>query len=101
MPIALEIVSRAGGIVKRKGTKMNKVELAKALELSKTRKVSDPTDISIFAGFALRDFRPIHTTIDAVAALINWQCLQFNGQYDLIALDEIASHGRKKFIIIG
>jgi hypothetical protein len=80
---------------------MTKQELAKALELAKTRHVEEPTDISIFAGFGLRDFDPVYVTLDAVAALINWQCLQFNGQYDLVALNEIAYCGRKKFQIIG
>jgi hypothetical protein len=80
---------------------MTKAEMAKAFELAKTRIVKEPTDISIFAGFALSDFKPVCVTLDTVAALINWQCLQFNGQYDPIALDEIAYTGRHKFQIIG
>jgi hypothetical protein len=81
--------------------KMNKIELTKALELAKTRHVNEPTDISIFAGFGLSDYQPVFVTLDSVAALINWQCLQFNGQYDPIALNEIADAGRHKFNIIG
>jgi hypothetical protein len=80
---------------------VNKQELAKALDLAKNRKVKEPTDISIFAGFGGRDYQPVFVTLDAVAALINWQCLQFNGQYDAMALNEIAQAGRTKFQIIG
>jgi hypothetical protein len=80
---------------------MNKSEMKKALELAKTRKVNEPTDISIFAGFGLSDFEPVSVTLDSVAALINWQCLQFSGQMDPIALNEIAVAGRRKFNIIG
>ncbi len=80
---------------------MNKQEMTEALTLAKTRKVNEPTDISIFAGCALRGFEPVNVTLDAVAALINWQALQFNGQWDNEALNEIAIAGRKKFMIIG
>ena len=80
---------------------MRKEEFKKALELAKDRKVELPTDISIFAGFGLKDFDPVHVTLDRVAALINWQALQFNGEWDAEALNEIGIAGRKKFIIIG
>jgi hypothetical protein len=80
---------------------MTKDEMKQALTLAKTRKVKEPTDISIFAGFGLRDFEPVNVTLDSVAALISWQALQFNGEWDAEALNEIAIAGRKKFIIIG
>ena len=74
--------------------------MGKAYQLAKARVVNEPTDISIFSGFGLSDFEPVHVTLDSVAALINWQALQFNGQYDPVALNEIAIAGKKKFIII-
>ena len=59
---------------------MNKTEMKQALELAKTRTAPEGgTDISIFSGFGLRSFEPVAVTLDSVAALINWQALQFNG----------------------
>ena len=80
---------------------MTKNELKQAVELAKTRKVEEPTDISIFGGFGLIDFTPVSVTLDMVAALINWQAFQFDGEWDAVALSEIAHHARKKFMIIG
>ncbi|MCK9369892.1 hypothetical protein M0R04_08310 [Candidatus Dojkabacteria bacterium] len=85
----------------KRGYEMNKQELTQAVTMAKDRTVKEPTDISIFGGFGLKDFEPVYVTLDKVAALINWQCLQFNGEYDAEALNEIAIAGRKKFIIIG
>lgn len=80
---------------------MTKQEFAKAFELAKTRKVKEPTDISIFGNFARSYFKPVYVTLDMVAALINWQALQFDGEWDAVALNEVAQHGRHKFNIIG
>jgi hypothetical protein len=79
---------------------MTREELSRAFFLAKNRHTEEPTDLSIFDGFGLQDFEKVNVTIDSVAALINWQCLQFNGQYDPVALNEVAEHGRKKFIVI-
>jgi len=51
-------------------------------------------------GFGLPHFKPVHTTIEAVAKVIRWQARQFNGQWDHPALDEVARIGRKKFLIV-
>jgi hypothetical protein len=48
----------------------------------------------------LPDFQPVHTTIDAVAALIRWQALQFNGQWDATELDNMAWIAKRKFTLI-
>lgn len=78
---------------------MTKDELSRAVELAKT-KAELPQDLSIFDGFGLPDFQPVHTTIDAVAALIRWQCQCLYGGFDLEALNEVAYCGRRKFLII-
>lgn len=54
-----------------------------------------------FNGFGLPDFQPVHVTLRQVAELMRWQALQFNGEWNAEALQEIAKHGRQKFIIIG
>lgn len=58
------------------------------------------TDDSMLYGFGLPHFKPVHTTIAAVAKVIRWQARQFNGQWDHPALDEVARIGRKKFLIV-
>jgi hypothetical protein len=88
---------------------MTKQEMKQAMVLARdpNRNVGrDPlasttTDLVLFDGFGLHGFQPVHVTLQSVASLINWQALQFNGEYDPIALGEIAECGRKKFIIIG
>jgi len=58
-------------------------------------------DDSTHFGFGLREFVPVHTTLEAVAKTIRWQALQFNGQWNAEALDEVAQCGRKNFIVLG
>ena len=58
------------------------------------------TDSSMLHGFGLPQFKPIHTSLAAVAKVIRWQALQFDGQWDHEALNEIATIGRKKFLIV-
>jgi hypothetical protein len=81
---------------------MTKNEFNTAFKLAKIGDYDHSySDLSIFDGFGLSDFQPVHCSIDALAALINWQSLQFNGQYDQMALDEIGYCGKNKFIVIG
>ena len=79
---------------------MNKPELTAALAIAKSPAKLPPLGEE-FDGFAAFDFRPIVTTLANVAALIRWQALQWNGQLDHEALQEIADYGRTKFQIIG
>lgn len=82
---------------------MNKAEVKRAVELSKVR-VNIPfsdTNLELFNGFALKDFKPVNVTLVDVADLIRWQCSMFNGGFDTEALNEIVSHGKNKFIVIG
>lgn len=58
-------------------------------------------DNSILFGYGLPDFKPVHTTLEAVAKTIRWQALQFNGQWDSEALNEIAELGRRNFLVLG
>lgn len=64
------------------------------------RNLSDVDDSNLY-GFGLREFRPTHTTLEAVAKIIRWQALQFNGEWDIDALNEVIQHGRKKFLVLG
>jgi len=58
-------------------------------------------DDSILYGYGLRDFRPVYTTLEAVAKTIRWQALQMNGEWDAEALNEVADAGRRNFIVLG
>lgn len=51
-------------------------------------------------GFGLSDYQPKHITIEMLADLISYQCWNFSGSWDQAALNEIAEHGKRKFIVI-
>lgn len=84
---------------------MNKQEMKTAFAIAKEQTDNgdhlDNHTLAIFAGFGLRSFKPVNVTISAVAQLIRWQALQFNGEWNAEALNEIANAGRRKFRIIG
>jgi hypothetical protein len=42
----------------------------------------------------------VTVTTRALAMLIRWQCVQFNGQIHAESMDEIATLGRKRFNVI-
>jgi hypothetical protein len=75
---------------------MNKKEFNQAVNLAKTEIGFD--DTGLFYGFALRDFKPVVCTIKAIAGLIKYQALQFNGEFDHAALNEIWEC-KRRFIV--
>jgi len=79
---------------------MNKPELKLALELAKSNQPL-PTIPSCLNGYGLPGFTPVYVTIQAIAALIQWQCVCLDGSLDSEALNELATLGRKRFQIIG
>lgn len=58
------------------------------------------SQIHIFDGFGLPDFKPVVATIRQLATLIRWQTFQFNGGIDAEALNEIVYFGRRRFLIL-
>lgn len=79
--------------------KLTKQEFSNALTLANSDTKLDG-DLSVFEGFGLEGFNPVYCTVEQVASLIRYQCLQFNGNLDSLALNEIGRHGKRKFIII-
>lgn len=79
---------------------MTKDEFKAAVQIAKSNKDLSSVDDSHLFGFGLRDFKPTATTLDAVAKTIRWQAATFNGGWDMEALNEILTFGRKKFTII-
>ena len=62
---------------------MTKAEFSRALlRLERMRELEtlhfDGTEK--FDGFGLHDFEPVPCTLDEVARLIGWQCIQLNGE---------------------
>lgn len=83
---------------------MTKNELAGAVELSRKRQgIPFPvTNLHRFNGFSLPSFEPIVCTLADIADLIRWQCsMVFGGGMDIVALQEIADIGRRKFQVVG
>jgi len=58
-------------------------------------------DDSHLYGYGLPDFKPVHVTLEQVAKEIRWAALQFNGEWNGEALDEVAKLGRRNFIVLG
>jgi hypothetical protein len=58
------------------------------------------TDDTMLFGYGLPSFRQTHTTLAAVAKILRWDALQFNGEWDAEALNQIGEIGRKKFLIV-
>jgi len=79
---------------------MKREQLEKAAQLSLSKADLDVADLSIFDGFGLAGFKPVTVTTRALAMLIRWQCVQFNGQINSEALDEIATLGRTRFSVV-
>lgn len=80
---------------------MQKREFKQAVEIAGSTESLAAEETSLFNGFGLRDFQPVHCTIRQVAWLIRYQAMQMNGAWDAVALNDVAVFGKKKFIIIG
>ena len=80
---------------------MTMQQLSQAVAIARSGKSLDIESMGIFDGFGLPDFKPVVCTLDALAMLIRWQCVQFNGELDHEALNEIAERGRHRFHVVG
>lgn len=58
-------------------------------------------DDSNLFGCGLPDFKPVHTTLEAVAKLLRYQCAQFDGGWDATEFDNMCYIARRKFLIMG
>lgn len=85
---------------------MNKAEMTAACDLAKTDVDLSNEDQSLFDGYGLPGFKPVHCTIPQVAALIRWQAMPiFRKPTDPVFmaedLDELCNLARHRFIIVG
>ena len=76
-------------------------QAAFAIADNKELRLYPDVDTSIFDGFGLPGFCPVYVTLRQVAALMRWQALQFNGEWNAEALDEVIKVGRTRFLILG
>ena len=79
---------------------MTKTELQKAVKIAVSNAELNDANIDIFNGFGLHGFGRIICTTKALARLIRWQCLQFDGSLNQEALNEISRIGRHKFVVV-
>lgn len=78
---------------------MTKRDLQRAFEIAKQGNSKyDSLDWAL--GFGMSDYQPQHITVEMLANLISYQCACFDGSWDQVALNEIAEHGERKFILI-
>ncbi len=80
---------------------MKTADLDRALAIARSGRPLNVADLSIFDGFALPGFQPVTCTVEALAMLVRWQCVQLNGEINAEALLEIATYGRKRFLVVG
>ena len=79
---------------------MKTADLDRALAIARSGRPLNVADLSIFDGFGLPDFKPVTCTVEALAMLVRWQCVQLNGEINAEALQEIATYGRKRFLVL-
>jgi len=75
-------------------------DLDEALAIARTDRPLALADLEIFDGFGLPDYRPVTCTLEALAMLVRWQCIRFDGSVDSEALQEIATLGRRRFTVL-
>jgi hypothetical protein len=81
---------------------MTKNEFADAFKIAKDFSIDlTNVDSSHMFGYGLPDFAPVHVTLEQVAKEIRWHALQFNGEWNGEALNEVANLGRRNFIVLG
>lgn len=79
---------------------MNAAQFKQAFSLADSDTYLGHVDDTHLFGYGLPDFKPVFTTIEAVAKVIRWQARYLNGKWDQRELNEIARLGRKRFLIL-
>ena len=79
---------------------MRKCDLEAAMAIAQGDEDLTNEDIGLFNGFALPDFEPVACTLRALARLIRWQCIQFNGGVYQVELNTIWAC-RRRFLVVG
>ncbi len=79
---------------------MKATDLDTALAIARSDRPLNVADLAIFDGYGLPGFQPITYTVEALAMLLRWECLCFDGSVDSGALQQIADRGRHRFTVL-
>ena len=79
---------------------MTKEQFSKSVKLVESGVDLSKYDDSNLIGCGLPDFTPVHTTIEAVAKLVQYQARTFAGTWDAQELDNMAKIAKQKFLIV-
>lgn len=80
---------------------MRLAEFKRAFQIAKDKEIDiNLSEIDVFSGFGLPDFKPVSVTINQIAGLIRWQAHCLDGSWNNEALEEIRNLGRKRFLIL-
>ena len=79
---------------------MTNAEFKNAAEIAKSTADLSGIDTEVLFGYGLRSFAPVATTLETVAAVIRWDCLMMNGEFDSLALDNLHNIFRRKVTVI-
>jgi hypothetical protein len=80
---------------------MTKNEFSEAVKLAKSdASLSNICDLHLH-GCGLPEFQPVHTSLEAVAKLVRYQCAMLNGGWDERECNDLAYIAKRKFLIVG
>lgn len=80
---------------------MTKDEFKAAFKIADSQEDLTNVDDSNLFGCGLPEYERTVTTLKAVAKLIRWQALRFNGAWNAEALGEVQKIAKTKFDIVG
>ena len=79
---------------------MTKYELTMAWHIAKSDSfVPNYNTLDWSIGFASNEYKPRDITVEALATLISYQCKCLDCSWDMEAFNEIAEHGKTKFMV--
>lgn len=78
---------------------MTKQQFDRAYKLARSRANLAHVDMSHLHGFALPDFKPTVTTIEAVAALMRWQAQLGRDTWDSAIMNGLWRKSRRLFLV--
>jgi len=79
---------------------MTNAEFKNAAEIAKSNADLSGIDTEILFGYGLLEFGSVAATVETVAAVIRWDCLMLNGEFDSLALDNLHRIFRRKVTVI-
>jgi hypothetical protein len=79
---------------------MTNAEFKNAFEIANSNADLSGIDTEILFGYGLPEFAPVAATVETVAAVIRWECLMLNGEFDSLALDNLHRIFRRKVTVI-